>query len=67
MPRFFRIIIHLFVFLTGLCAVVFTDFWNWELFQGLVSPIVSTGFFLYMVIFLATGEYRVFSSRNRKA
>ena len=67
MPHFFRIIIHLFVFLTGLCAVAFTDFWNWELLQGLVSPIVSTGFFFYMVIFLATGEYRVFSSRNRKA
>ncbi len=64
MPRFFRIIIHLFVSLTGLCAVGFTDFWNWEPLRGLVLPIVSTGFFFYLVIFLATGEYRVFSSKD---
>ncbi len=67
MPRFFRIILHLFVFVTGLCAVAFTDFWNWEPLRGLVLPIVSAVFFLYLVIFLATGEYRVFQLRDTKA
>ncbi len=64
MPRFFRIIVHIFVFLTGLCAVGFTDFWDWEPFRGLFLPIVATGFLLYLVLFLATGEYRVFQSKD---
>ncbi len=64
MPRFFRIIVHLFVFVIGLAVVGFTDFWDWELFRGLFLPIAATGFFLYLTLFLATGEYRVFLSRD---
>lgn len=65
MPRFFRIIIHLVVFTTGLTAAGFTNFWDWELLRGLLLPIVAAGFFFYMVLFMATGAYRVFQPSNR--
>jgi hypothetical protein len=60
MPRFFRIFIHIFIFAVGIGCVGFTDFWNWEHLRGLVMPILSTGFFFYLVLFMATGEYKVF-------
>ncbi len=64
MARFFRIIIHIFIMLTGFAAVGFSNFWDWEHLHGLFLPIVSTGFFLYLVLFLATDEYRVFRSSD---
>ncbi len=64
MARFFRIIVHTFVILTGIAAVGFSNFWDWELLRGLFLPIASTGFFLYLVLFVATGEYRVFRSSD---
>ena len=64
MPRFFRIVIHIFVFAIGLAAVGLTDFWDWELLRGLVMPIVATGFLFYLVLFLATGAYRDFKSSD---
>lgn len=65
MPRFFRIIIHLAVFAIGLGAAGFTDFWDWEPFRGLLLPIVAAGFFFYMVLFLLTGEYRIFQPSDQ--
>ncbi|MBL0715715.1 MAG: hypothetical protein JJV98_18675 [Desulfosarcina sp.] len=62
MARFFRIIIHLAVFGLGLSAAVFSNLWDWTLFRGLLLPMTAAGFFLYLVLFLATGEYRVFQS-----
>jgi hypothetical protein len=67
MPRFFRILIHIAIMAVGLAAAGFTDFWDWELFRGLVLPIVAAGFFLYVVLFLLTGEYRVFKSSGQEA
>jgi di/tricarboxylate transporter len=64
MLRFIRIVIHLSIMAAGVAAVAFTDFWNWDLFHNLVLPIVSAGFFFYLVLFLATGEYRVFRSSD---
>jgi hypothetical protein len=60
MPRFFRITAHIFVFLIGLAAAGFTNFWDWGHFRGLVLPVVAAGFFFYLILFLATGEYRIF-------
>jgi hypothetical protein len=60
MARYFRIVVHIFIMLTGVTAVGFSNFWDWNLLHGLFLPIVSAGFFLYLVLFLATGEYRVF-------
>ncbi len=62
MHRFFRIILHIIVVAVGLGAAAFSDFWDWELFRGLLLPMVATGFFLYLLVFLLTGEYRVFQS-----
>ncbi len=64
MARFFRILIHLGIMAAGIAAVGFTNFWDWELLRSLVLPIVSTGFFLYLALFLATGEYRIFRSSD---
>ncbi len=64
MERFFRIVVHIFIILTGIAAVAFSNFWDWEPLRGLFLPIVSTGFFLYLVLFMATGEYRVFRSSD---
>ncbi len=62
MARLFRIVVHLFIMLTGIAAVGSSNFWDWELLHGLFMPIVSAGFFLYLFVFLATGEYRIFRS-----
>jgi hypothetical protein len=60
MKRFIRMLIHIFVLVFGLAATGLSNFWDWELLRGLFLPIVSAGFFLYLVLFLATGEYKVF-------
>lgn len=60
MPRIFRIIVHIFVFMIGLAAAGFTNFWDWELLRGLFMPIMAAGFFFYLILFLATGEYKIF-------
>ncbi|MEJ2166103.1 MAG: hypothetical protein P8X90_11270 [Desulfobacterales bacterium] len=60
MNRFFKIIVHLMVFAIGIPVVGFSDFWAWNLFQGLVLPILATGFFIYLILFIALGGYRVF-------
>ena len=62
MHRFVRIILHTIVIVVGLSAAAFSDFWDWELFRGLALPMVAAGFFLYLVVFLLTGAYRVFQS-----
>ena len=62
MHRFFRIIFHIIVIAVGLSAAAFSDFWSWEPLRGLLLPMVSAGFFLYLVVFLLTGKYRVFRS-----
>ncbi len=62
MHRFFRIILHLSIIAIGLYATAFSDPWDWELFRGLLLPMVAAGFFLYLLVFLLTGEYRVFRS-----
>jgi hypothetical protein len=64
MARFIRIVIHLGIMAAGVGAVAFTDFWNWDLLHNLVLPVVSAGFFFYLVLFLATGAYRVFRSSD---
>jgi hypothetical protein len=64
MARFIRIVIHLSIMAAGGVAVALTDFRNWDLFHNLVLPIVGTGFFFYLVLFLATGAYRVFRSSD---
>ncbi len=64
MARFLRMVVHIVVILTGFAAVGYSNFWDWELLRGLALPIVSTGFFLYLVLFVATGEYRVFRSSD---
>ena len=62
MHRFFRIILHIIVIAVGLGAAAFSDFWDWELLRGLLLPMVAAGFFLYLVVFLLSGAYRVFQS-----
>ena len=64
MARFLRIVVHTFVILSGIAAVSYSNFWDWNLLRGLFMPIVSAGFFLYLVLFLATGAYRVFRSSD---
>lgn len=60
MNRLVRIILHIFAFAIGIPAVVYTNFWDWELFRGMVLPLVATGFFLYLILFLLLGGYRDF-------
>lgn len=60
MARFFRMIVHIFVFAIGIGAVGLTNFWDWELLRGLLLPVVAGGFFFYLVLFVATGAYKVF-------
>ncbi len=62
MHRFLRIILHIIIIVAGLSAAAFSDFWDWELFRGLLLPMVAAGFFLYLVVFLLTGEYRIFQT-----
>ena len=62
MNRFFKILLHCLVFAIGLPAVGFSHFWDWELFRGMVLPIVATGFLVYLLLFVALGGYRVFQS-----
>jgi hypothetical protein len=66
MPRFFRIIIHIIVFVIGLGAAGFTNFWDWEPFRGLLLPIVASGFFFYLLLFLLTAEYRIFQPSDQQ-
>ena len=65
MERFFKIVLHCMVFAVGLPAVALTNFWDWELFRGLVLPAVATGFFIYLVLFILLGGYRVFQSSSQ--
>lgn len=60
MMRFFKIILHLSVFAIGICALAYTNFWDWELLPGMVLPILATGFLIYLILFLLLGGYRVF-------
>ena len=62
MNRFFKIILHLIVFAIGIPAVAFSNFWDWNLLYGLVLPVVATGFFIYLILFLVLGGYRAFQS-----
>ena len=66
MKRFFRMLFHVLVLAVGIGAVGFTNFWDWELLRGLFLPIVGAGFFLYLVLFLATDEYKVFLPSSRR-
>ena len=65
MERFFKIILHCMVFAVGLPAIAFTNFWDWEHFRGLVLPGIATGFFIYLILFIALGGYRVFRSPSQ--
>jgi hypothetical protein len=60
MPRFLKIMIHLSIFAIGIPALGFSNFWDWELFRGMVLPAIATGFLAYLVLFILTGGYRVF-------
>jgi hypothetical protein len=60
MNRFFKIIVHLIVFAIGIPVVGFSNFWAWNLLQGLVLPMLATVFFIYVILFIALGGYRVF-------
>jgi hypothetical protein len=64
MNRFFKIILHLSVFAIGIPVVAFSNFWDWNLLQGMVLPILATGFFIYLILFVALGGYRVFHSSS---
>ena len=65
MERFFKIILHCMVFAVGLPAIAFTNFWDWELFRGLVLPAIATGFLIYLILFTVFGGYRVFRSNSQ--
>jgi hypothetical protein len=62
MNRFFKILVHLGIFAVGIPAVGFSNFWAWDLFHGLFLPIVATGFFIYLLLFILLGGYRAFQS-----
>jgi hypothetical protein len=64
MPRFLKIVIHIFIFAIGIPALGFSNFWDWELLRGMVLPAVATGFLAYLVLFILTGGYRVFQSSS---
>lgn len=60
MVRFFRIMIHLSVFAAGIAALANTDFFSWDLPQGLLLPMVGTAFLVYLIVFMLTKSYRDF-------
>jgi hypothetical protein len=64
MPRFLKIVIHVLIFAIGIPALGFSNFWDWELFRGMVLPAIATGFLAYLVLFILTGGYRVFKSSS---
>ena len=64
MNRFFKILIHLVIFAVGIPAAVFSNFWDWELLRGMVLPVVATGFWIYLVLFILLGGYRAFQSSS---
>jgi len=64
MNRFFKILVHLVIIALGIPVVGFSNFWAWDLFRGLFLPIVATGFFIYLLLFIALGGYRVFQSSS---
>jgi hypothetical protein len=64
MNRFFKILLHLFIFAVGLPALAFSNFWDWEPLRGMVLPVVATAFLIYLQLFLLLGGYRVFQSSS---
>lgn len=64
MNRFFKILLHLVVFAVGIPAVGFSNFWDWELLRGMVLPVVATGFWVYLILFILLGGYRAFQSSS---
>lgn len=66
MPRFLKILVHIAVFLVGLPALLLTNFWAWDLFQGLVLPLVASGFLLYLVFFVALNGYHAFTKAQQR-
>ena len=60
LERLNQIVLHVIVFAIGIPAVAFSNFWDWELLRGMVLPIIATGFFLYLLLFVLLGGYRVF-------
>ena len=64
MNRFFKIVLHLIVFAIGIPVVAFSNFWDWNLLQGMVLPILATVFFIYLILFIALGGYKAFQSSS---
>lgn len=64
MNRFFKIVLHCMIFAIGIPAVGFSYFWDWEILRGLILPALSTGFLLYLILFILLGGYRVFQSSS---
>ena len=64
MNRFFKIVLHLIIFAIGIPVVGFSNFWDWNLLPGMVLPILATGFFIYLILFIALGGYRAFQSSS---
>jgi len=66
MPRFLKILIHIVIFSVGTPALLLTNFWAWDLYRGLVLPLVATGFLLYLVFFVALDGYHAFIKAQRR-
>lgn len=60
MARFFRILIHLSVFAVGIASLANTDFFSWDVPQGLLMPMVGAAFLAYLIFFMLTKGYRDF-------
>jgi len=64
MNRFIKIVLHCMIFAVGLSALVFSNFWDWEILRGIFLPVVATGFLLYLILFILLGGYRAFQSES---